>query len=551
MENTLKSMYRYLNTLLYFALIIVFSAFGSCNSDDAANGQLARAGSLLDSNPEQALCILDSVNIDSIHNDKMIADYALLLTAARYKSFINETNDSVILTAVNYFAKSNDEFNLMKALYYCSNINKFKEEYNYALKIALEAERIAKAHGDKLWIAKTNELVADILFECYEWKESLKYREVAINNYKEAGKKANYHYALLDKATSYSNWGKYRESAVLMDSILAIAASDSVLMAETLKKLIPSIVYTSDYERAEKIIYQFNTYQKFIDKDNQYYADYAELYRFLGDYEKADKYIDSAVIKAKKPVDKLRAYNARRNLLVTEMHVEHDFVACFDSINKNQKIIMKQLAAQSLISSQGDFLNDEIIAAKLKTTKLIYFSIFIIGLLLLLIIYFKLRIYRSNVEIKEKIVDIMMLKDKLSIQSDKIDGMLQNRFETINLLCEEYSKAIDNYDVKDRVIEKFRTEINKFASPEIVKCLGENIDENMDGILSRVKDNVPKLTDKDTQLLVYILLGFSSKTICVLSKLNYQTYYSRKRRLIKKISESDLDCKDDVINRIN
>lgn len=102
------------------ALIILLIAFLSvaCNERQSNNRQLILADSLMQSRSDSALCILQGISMDKFATQADSACYALLLTQARDKNYVVQTDDSLIRYAVAYYDKTNDVRMQAKVHYY-------------------------------------------------------------------------------------------------------------------------------------------------------------------------------------------------------------------------------------------------------------------------------------------------------------------------------------------------------------------------------------------------------------------------------------------------
>lgn len=102
------------------ALIILLIAFLSvaCNERQSNNRQLILADSLMQSRPDSALCILQDISMEKLTTQADSAYYVLLLTQARDKNYVVQTDDSLIRYAVAYYDKTNDVRMQAKAHYY-------------------------------------------------------------------------------------------------------------------------------------------------------------------------------------------------------------------------------------------------------------------------------------------------------------------------------------------------------------------------------------------------------------------------------------------------
>ena len=88
-----------------FYTIIIVIALISCHEqrDNGINSEdIYKAEDILYQHPDSALAILEQIPISEISNKADKATWALLVTQAKYKLYINQT-DSLINVAYNYF----------------------------------------------------------------------------------------------------------------------------------------------------------------------------------------------------------------------------------------------------------------------------------------------------------------------------------------------------------------------------------------------------------------------------------------------------------------
>ena len=111
MADTMKN-----NITLMFLSIIFFLI--ACSEQQSDNKQLILVDSLMQSQSDSALNILRGISMENFATQVDSAYYALLLTQARDKNYIVQTDDSLIRYAVAYYDKTNDVRMQAKAHYY-------------------------------------------------------------------------------------------------------------------------------------------------------------------------------------------------------------------------------------------------------------------------------------------------------------------------------------------------------------------------------------------------------------------------------------------------
>ena len=170
--------------LLVFSILLVSVgsifmsvSLSSCSSPSVKNPLLLCADSLMETCPDSALSILESITCPQKMPRADRALYALLLTQARHKNYIALEDDSLIKTAVDYYGDKKKSLRAAKAHYYWGAIYSEKGYASFAVEEYLTAIRLMPVRNEFL------AMIYDNLAECYE--EDRLYN-VAIENYRAA-----------------------------------------------------------------------------------------------------------------------------------------------------------------------------------------------------------------------------------------------------------------------------------------------------------------------------------------------------------------------------
>lgn len=170
--------------LLVFSILLVSVgsifmsvSLSSCSSPSVKNQLLLCADSLMETYPDSALSILESITYPQKMPRADRALYALLLTQARHKNDIALEDDSLIKTAVDYYGDKKKSLRAAKAHYYWGAIYSEKGYASFAVEEYLTAIRLMPVRNEFL------AMIYDNLAECYE--EDRLYN-VAIENYRAA-----------------------------------------------------------------------------------------------------------------------------------------------------------------------------------------------------------------------------------------------------------------------------------------------------------------------------------------------------------------------------
>lgn len=148
----------------------------SCSSS-VKNPLLLSADSLMETHPDSALSILESISSPQKLTRAERAYYAVLLTQAKHKNYIPLDDDSLIQTAVEYYGDRKKSINAARAHYYLGATYREKGRISFAVDEYLTAIRLMPEENEFL------AMMYDNLGECYE-EDGL--CDVAMNSYREA-----------------------------------------------------------------------------------------------------------------------------------------------------------------------------------------------------------------------------------------------------------------------------------------------------------------------------------------------------------------------------
>ncbi|MCD7849948.1 MAG: tetratricopeptide repeat protein [Parabacteroides sp.] len=107
-------MKRHIHLILFLFIV----SLAACQKQSHILPLLQEAETLMGSQPDSSLCLLESVQSPEKLSTEEYATWCLLVTQARDKNYVEHTSDSVIEVAVRYFEKRKDPHRKAQA-YYC------------------------------------------------------------------------------------------------------------------------------------------------------------------------------------------------------------------------------------------------------------------------------------------------------------------------------------------------------------------------------------------------------------------------------------------------
>ena len=251
-------MKKLLPAFLFFISFTIL--LGACRrGSHAVSSILLLADSLMQSQPDSSLQLLEAIPAPQKMGKTDRAWYALLLTQAKYKNYVSLENDSLIQVAVDYFEKNSDREQLAKSYFYSGCVHREQEDISTAINLYLKSLRTMPQGGDSVFLS----MVYGHLGDCYG-EQYL--NSAAIDAHKNA-------YALC--GTAHIDRALY----VLLkigDNYLIKDDSDSAFIYYQQAKLLADSLQTSAFKPLV-------------------YKNIAALYNERGEYEEANSYISEAM----------------------------------------------------------------------------------------------------------------------------------------------------------------------------------------------------------------------------------------------------------------
>lgn len=514
---------------------------------------IQEAEGIMDQYPDSALSILEDIPREELRGSQARALHALLLTQARSKNYITETNDSLISTAVSYFESTDDSHHLMLALHYFGELNFNRKAYARSLTALFKAYDLAVRLDDKFWIAMSARMIADIYHENYHTAEEIEFSEIELENFRLAHRQPHINYAILDLTKTYAAAEKNEEAIALSKQLIDSATkySDNHLKYIALRTIGTTHLRNQDYLAA---IRSFKT----LRSSNQFNQSDSALLGFA--YLKSE-FPDSALtLLNRQSIGRGSSNSWLYYNVCMALDSTQAALSVLQGIAMHTDSILRSVMSQSLGTSMREFYISErnINEARLKSTRAIAISIIIITVLLLTIaaIYLiryrkrKLEIINNNVEIARNLSELLAKNDAKS--QTTIQSLLAERFTMIDNLCRTLYEAPSRV-AKKRISEEITSLIDQYSSDS--KKLSELetlVNRHHNNILIKLRNEFPDLKDADIRLFMFSVLGFSNSAIAIFLKEEKITaIYDRRKRLKAKFRNSASPNKEIYLKAIS
>ena len=305
--------------LLIITAITIVSCNGARKSETFR--VLEDVDSYIEARPDSALAVLEGIDKSELTSKELEAKYALLLSQALDKNYIDLQSDSIIAPAVRYYENHGTPDERLLTHYYRGVIYLNDGDRESAMESYIKAERYVDECRDYGVIARLYTAKMNLYRYAYDFASALEQEEIAssyflkdkdtiryistlntitglkmqLGQYSEA-------YQYLDKIKSlWNNLDEYQKS-IYYSNMLHLSKSDSVLnTGSILKEYVSEIsnhqyadwlnianayISVSDYQSASDAIDRYIEYGGIANAP--YYWTLALLYEGLKEYEKSN-----------------------------------------------------------------------------------------------------------------------------------------------------------------------------------------------------------------------------------------------------------------------
>ena len=539
-------------------LLIFLSMFLSAGcSSWRVDNTLTDVESFIMERPDSALVVLDSIDRTLLTTDRLKAHHALLHAMALDKNYIDVDDDSLASIAVRYYSKKGPEKYEARSLYYLGLSYYYAQDYKKAILEFTKAEKVAE-RSDSLYLGMTKDIKATIYSATHNDSEALRLLKEAYDIYLELSLHQYINNTELRLANLYCNNDDFLKADSLYIHLISSEKVDDFIKnsATKNKAFITISHYNKDYDKAAFL------YDRLVNDSDASILTYKDYWAYAYSLSKVGRKEEAqSLVSQLKSVDSSGTADywmyliekSRGNSENALKYLEH-------TTTKTDKEVMKALQ-QSLALTQRDYYESEFINAEFKARnrQLIAISVGVSSVLVLVLLLWATSIYvRRQREEKEyylnyaneirRQLEAAKKEDYPQLQRKYLE-IYKSKFEMIGSLYEEYVLYRGKKNAEHAIYSKVSEIINAFIGDNANQHQLESVlDDSLDGIVSTLRKEMPRLKDIDYSIFCYMIIGFDATTISHLLNITTNVVYIRKSRMRQHIEDVAPKHKDQFLN---
>ena len=465
---------------LYYLLLTLLLLAG-CNDPKHVTDTLTRAEALMDEHPDSAWTVLNTLSPDEMGQNRTRARYALLYTQAQDKTYRDETNDSLISVAVDYYRNTDDVRRKFLSYYYQGRVYTNAKDYLNAMTCYMEAEQLTDAVGDDYLTGLLYAELGRIYDIYYDYPKSLEAHQKAAECYERAGKIRHRNYMWLNQALVCRNLNSFDESERLLRMALNSAQKegDNTLVKSCMGSLVMLYIEEKQMEKAQELYVTLESVAGTNYGSASFMGKIAQMYLSKKHFNQARQCLDKGWKRAKFRIDSVALYFSSAELLSTLGEDRGAYKELIKGVSL-QTDEAHQVLQQPVLTAQRDYLSEKLkfeayriqMERRLRVLYILSFTI------LLAVVAFVLC---RKLKKKKKVINELEQKKKQAEQRissllQQLDNDKEKADRTIKSLKDEIAQIEkgSNEAIKmEALVQKLENDSKR--NSEIITCLREEL----------------------------------------------------------------------------
>ena len=553
-----------MRNILYICIMLLgIMCFVGCNDCHGNKKLLAQTDSLLQSRPDSALKLLNSIEKDVGFSEAEWMQFVWNCAQARYRMGMSLAEDSLLPEAIHYYRERKASSRmldgyLLEASYY--KWMKQEERMDEAIENGLD---YAIARKDTFWLLLFYRGKAEVAYQRNDHSQVIELMEKILQYADKLSVRERssvfYNLGLNMALINHPSSSDYFERSIDM----ALAAADTASACHYMRNYATALANNREYVKSNDLLRRVKRLMPAVGNHVMLQITFAENFLNLHQLDSARYYWNQAWANEQNHGgDKAEGFSVRSALVQLKTVLDYTsgtpldiitFGRFADSVRVEMRdqnsVIEQQLETKNNLQR----LNYELIIKRQKTRMYsVLVAVLLVGVLLSLSFYIRNRRKRLA-EAEERIDTLTRLLEDAQKASDNQEENSDAFFKKLLLQQLGIIRLVANTPTsQNQALLKLISGIsNKEIPVEGLLAWADLypvIDRLYDGFYSRMVERFGQLlSDKEVQICCLLCAGFSTKEIGVVTQQTSATIYVRKTSIRKKINAGE---KQDIVECI-
>jgi tetratricopeptide (TPR) repeat protein len=176
----------------YLLPILFAFCFFSCQRHSDNWEKICDVENYIESRPDSALAVLEAIDIEKLSSDEEKAKYALYMSMALDKNYIDKTDFDVLQPAIDYYENHGSATDKLRTFYYQGRVFYNRGEIEDAMECLIKSIDLGKTSSDLLTKARNYTVQGTLYYLYYNWNKIIECSLAACDCYKTIGDIDNY-----------------------------------------------------------------------------------------------------------------------------------------------------------------------------------------------------------------------------------------------------------------------------------------------------------------------------------------------------------------------
>ena len=530
-------------TYLWVALVVLIAV--GCTSREALES-IERAEQLMADSPEEALRIMQGVDRESLRSDEDRARYELVYSEACYYNFMDVDVDSLTRPMMRYYLESDNHAERARAMFQHAVVAYNGGNLAVAMVALTEADKsLAEVENARLY-GSVQRLKGNIYSEGCLYANALESYSAARDCYRELGLEEHVAYLGYDMGGTLIQLRRFDEARTELEGALAYAmeVESNEFVCAVAHELLDLAIYLDDYDMCREYVELFENEDVLLYGVPHFMCAKAMLLAHDGRVEEALSLVDEAEC-IEDDLEWADVEYARYIIYRNGGDADNALEWQEMSVNAQDEMLL-QVIEQPVLNLQVEMLRSDL-EAEMRERELmrqrnvtIYVAVGVAVVLIVvaLSLYARYRIRRKDSEIANYVETIESLRTDIErIPRDmaaSITTLYRDRFSELNELCDIYYDHSGSSRHKNLVFNKVLETIEAIKGDSSrIDELGAMVDNYRDNALQKLREVLPRISERDYRVALYSFAGFSNRAIALfidsdpvaVSKIKYNIKY--------------------------